>query len=441
MIALGVGAAAVATLAVTLAADGDGASYATLPTMLQSTDTPYVAPGWVPAALTRPGPDGGADEAAFERAAQAAWAFMDRHHSASTGLVSAQPTWAFPTVWDIGSTLAAYFSAHRLGYLATDDYERRVGALLRTMASARMYDGIAYGRNYDYRTGELVGHDQAPSADGTGYSAIDLGRLLIWLKIIALDLPDLADDAERVAHRLDASRIVRDGYMHGVSVTPEGEVLAFQEGRIGYEQYAATGFGLWDMTPDSALSLEANATRAEVLGLPLMRDRRGLDRLTSEPLVLAGMEVGWSDGMAELAWQTLAAQARRYEQTGQVTIVSEDAVAVAPHYFYYYCVYCSGEPFTINVHRPGTQLDEPRWISTKAAFAWHALLPSAYTWLGVEAVQSALDPAAGWSSGVYEGTGESTETHALNTSAVILEAALYRRTGQPFIRLAGTPVD
>ena len=120
--------------------------------------------------------------------------------------------------------------------------------------------------------------------------------------------------------------------------------------------------------------------------------------------------------------------------------MSEDAINVAPYYFYYYCVYCSGEPFTINVHRPGTSLDEPRWISTKAAFGWHALLPNAYTWSGVEAVQPAL-AAEGWSSGVYEGTGESTGTLTLNTAAVIMESALYRRLGRPFIESAAAAAE
>jgi hypothetical protein len=195
------------------------------------------------------------------------------------------------------------------------------------------------------------------------------------------------------------------------------------------------------MTAENALDISLNAGSGSVLGVPITTDTRRLDRLTSEPFILAGLEVGWSDGMAEMAWQTLAAQARRYEETGQITIVSEDAIAQPPYYFYYYCVYCSGEPFTINVHRPGTQLDEPRWISTKAAFAWHALLPSAYTWQAVQAVQPALDPEQGWASGVFEGSGESTATWALNNSAVILEAAAYRRLGRPFLQAASARSD
>ena len=113
-------------------------------------------------------------------------------------------------------------------------------------------------------------------------------------------------------------------------------------------------------------------------------------------------------------------------------MASEDAINRGPYYFYYYCVYCDGKPFVINVHTPGLTLDAPRWVSTKAAFGWHALMPSAYTWQAVEHVQGARDPKAGWASGVFEETGASTETYTLNTAAVILEAAAYRRLQQPF---------
>lgn len=437
LIALAAGAAVATTALVRFTSGEDAGAYTLLPTMPQTAvDTPYTAPAFAPALLRQSAPGGAAEDAVFDRAARAAWAFIERLDSPDTRLVSSQPDWAYPTVWDIASTIAAYYSARGLGYISDEEYRRRTAGLLETMSHARMYEDIAYGRNYDYRTGELVDHDQQPSENGTGYSAIDLGRLLVWLKIVAADDPELADAARTVAQRIDASRIIQDGYLHGESLTDSGVVLDFQEGRIGYEQYAATGFALWDMTPVNALSSTLNAVDTSVLGIPITGDRRGLDRLTSEPFVLAGMEVGWSDSMRQLAWQTLAAQARRFEETGQITVVSEDAIALPPYYFYYYCVYCSGEEFTINVHSPGTSLDEPRWISSKAAFGWHALLPSAYTWSAVEAVQPALDPAAGWSSGVFEGTGVSTETLTLNTAAVIMEAALYRQLRRPFIGVA-----
>lgn len=394
------------------------------------------APAYAPAILREPSPASRAEEdAVYDRAARAAWALIDSRYRPATGLVDAQPTWPYPTAWDIASSLAAYYAARGLGFISDAEYQRRAARLLATMHAARMYHGVAYGRNYDSRTGELVGPDQKPHEHGTGYSAMDLGRLLAVLAVVARNDPDLAEAARAVATRIDAKRVIRNGYLTGTEISRKtGKPTEYQEGRLGYEQYAAAGFASWGMKPQEALNPGRNRKQASVLGIPVSADARGLDRLTSEPFVMHGLELGWDPPMRDMAWQTLSAQAARFEQTGQVTIASEDAINQAPWYFYYYCVYCAGKPFVINVHTPGVDLDAPRWISTKAAFGWHALLPSRYTWQALQAVQPALHPKSGWASGVFEGTGRSTETYSLNTAALILEAALYRKTGKPLIQ-------
>lgn len=395
-------------------------------------------PPYAPRVLRSP-PAAPADEQnrLFDAAAAAAWKQIDKGYRPETGLVDAQTTWQYPTAWDIASSLAAFYSARGLGLLSEEEYKKRASRMLATLARVRLYQGIAYGRNYDSRNGELVGDDQKPSEHGSGYSAMDLGRLLAVLAIVAKNDPDLAEAARVVATRVRADRVIRDGYLHGTEISKAtNKRIEYQEGRLGYEQYAAAGFALWNMRAPNALNARANATRASVLGIPMTGDRRGLDRMTSEPFLLQGLELGFDPTMKEMAWQTLSAQAARFEKTGQVTMVSEDAINRPPHYFYYYCVFCSGKPFVINVHTPGLDLDEPRWVSTKAAFGWHALIPTDYTWRAVQSVQPALHPQNGWASGVFEQTGRSTETYSLNSAALILEAALYRRTGRPLIEAA-----
>ena len=418
--------------------DADANQAASDPASVAQTGAIEDIPRYAPAVLReRATATAAVEEQRFTEAARAAWALIDKHYYPSTGLVSAQPTWAYPTVWDIASTLAAYYSARGLGLITDAEYKKRASLLLATMRKGRLYEGIAYGRNYDAKTGELVGPDQKPHPNGTGYSAIDIGRLLVVLGIVAKQDPELAEAARAVATRIDATRALKNGFMMGTELSKKtGKPSVYQEGRLGYEQYAASGFALWNMKAAGALDVRANSVKAEVLGIPVTGDKRGLDRLTSEPFILHGLELGWDGPMRELAWQTLSAQAARYAKTGQVTIASEDAINKAPYYFYYYCVYCSGKPFVINVHSPTIQLNEPRWISTKAAFAWHALLPSKYTWTAIDAVRPALNAERGWATGVFEGSNASTETYSLNTSAVILEAALYRKTGKPLIAQA-----
>ena len=405
------------------------------PSDVQSAIESNDPPKYAPSILKEPVPASIAEvDRYYEDAARTAWQFLDRGYVPKTGLIMAQSDWPYPTVWDIASTLAAYYSARGLGFISNDEYVKRTGLALQTLKAAKLYDNVAYGRNYDARSGELVGAGHEAAGNGVGFSAIDLGRLLVWLKIVQQSSPELAGLAQDVAKRINVSRTVRGGYLYGETLPGKGKLMVYQEGRIGYEQYSAAGFQLWGFPADRAADLAANALPTAVKNIPVFADKRKLDRLTSEPIILYGMEIGLTGKMRELAWQTLSLQAQRYKETGQITAVSEDALGVPPHYFYYYCVYCSGKAFVINVHEPGKEMNEPRWISTKAAFAWHALLPNQYTWKTVQAVKAAHDPAKGWASGVMEKTGKSTGTLALNTSAVILEAALYRKTGRSFLQ-------
>ncbi|HEX6693206.1 MAG TPA: DUF3131 domain-containing protein [Longimicrobiales bacterium] len=388
-------------------------------------------PGVLEESVSRlPRPPLTAAESAFYRdAAAAAWKYLDANYQSRTGLVNGSPEWHYTTTWDIGAQLLAFLAARDVGLISTADYRQRVLKTLGTMERAQLYDRAAYNKTYSTTTGS-AGDGQRGA---TGWSATDLGRLLIAAKVVATRDPDLAPAVERVVKRIDMSQVVKDGYLHGRMVGSSGKPWTFQEGRIGYEQYAAHGFALWNANVGNAAAVATNASPMDVMGVNLPRDRRGLDRLNSEPFILMGLEVGLTPDMRALAEKVLQVQQARYEKTGTLTVVSEDAVAVAPHYFYYYCIIANGKPFMIDLVTPGKSLDSPRWVSTKAALGWHALMPNAYTRLAVDHVTRTRTDA-GWASGVYEDTGKSTGTLDINTSAVVLEAAAYQlRGGKPLI--------
>lgn len=375
------------------------------------------------------------ERALFLDAARAAWAYVDRNYIETTGLVRAHDTYQYVTVWDIGSMLAAYHSAHELGIIEKAEFDRRTSRLLRTLSEMPLFERLAYNKLYDAQTGNAVGRDERPSTTGYGWSVLDLGRLLAVLKVVESSHPQHVDGVRAVVARLDLQQLVRDGYLMGRDLDPRtGEARSYQEGKIGYEQYAAEGFAEWGATAEKALSFTENATPIEVLGVELSGDRRGDDKLTSEPFVMMGLELGWrSPEWRSMAWRVLAAQEARYDATGQITMVSEDALPVPPHYFYYYTVYHDGHAFRVNAPGGATGLDEPRWISTKAAFGWHALLPSAYTWAALQAVAPAGEPGRGWNAGVFERTGRSTGSRNMNTAAIVLESALYHSRGRPLL--------
>jgi hypothetical protein len=431
---------AIATAAIALAALlasplGDNSDAGPHP-RLEPASVWYSAPP--PECAPRPSEE---DARLFDEAARRAWHFFAANTVEATGLTGATDGYPFVTVWDVASMLAAYHSAYGLGLIEGDELDRRLGRILRTLQEMDLYDGVAFNKSYDARTGRMVGRDERPSAIGFGWSATDIGRLLVWLHIVERHYPRFADDARAIVTRLDASRLVRDGYLRGEDLHPRtGERREYPEGRIGYEQYAAAGFALWGVEAANALDLRANAYPIRVEGQQMLGDERGGDRLLTDPFLMYELEIGTApDGWRSLTCALLAAQEARYEETGQVTMVNEDAMPDPPYYFYYYSAYHDGEPWTVDAQGPMQGVDGPRWVSAKAAFAWHAAYPSDYTERAVSAVERAAGPG-GWASGIYEGTGDVARSVNVNTNAVILQAALYhRQEGRPLLEHFDAP--
>ena len=366
---------------------------------------------------------------AYVDAAALAWKYFDTNTQAATGLTSATPNWLNTTLWDIGAEILATYSAKELGIITPQAYTKRIGKILQTMEKATLYKGTAYNRVYSTTTGGI--------GPANGWSSTDLGRFLAALKLLAVRDPQFAAQAERIARRNDFSKIVFDGYLHGQLARPNGTSFTFQEGRIGYEQYSANGFKQWGASVDNAMNFQLNGEPLNVLGVDILADKRYNDRLLSEPFILIGLEFGLDAPMRTLAANVLQAQEQRFKTTGQMTIVTEDAVSEPPDYFYYYCVLCNRKPFVVDLASPGKERDHPRWVSTKGAYGWNAIMPDDYTRQAVQYVAPAMDPKLGWASGIYESTGKSTLTVDINTSAVMMEIALFKLRGsRPLIEAA-----
>ena len=360
--------------------------------------------------------------------AKSAWRFLDTNYKPATGFVSATADWANTTIWDIGGQFLAFRAAKELGLITQDEFDKRMKKALSTLEKAPLYRDIAYNKTYSTTTGGIG------EGGSHGFAATDLGRFLAALKIVSTHEPQLSAQIERVVKRIDMSKIVKGGYLYGTLQGSRGQPWTFQEGRIGYEQYVARGFAEWGADVANALDVTKNGRPKKVYGVEILEDTRWQDRLLSEPFVLYGLEFGLTGAYRDLAANVLKAQQARFDSTGKMTIVSEDASTLPPHYFYYYCVYCSGKPFSIDVSTPGKTLDGPRWVSTKAAFGWHAIMPSEYTKKAIDFVSAANDPNKGWASGVMEDTRQSTKSWDVNTAAVLLEVAYYQlRGGKPLI--------
>jgi hypothetical protein len=383
------------------------------------------------------------EDTLFEDAARAAWHFADRNYIPSTGFTRPLETYPIGTVWDLASGLAATFSAAELGLLPRAELDQRMSRALRTLGQLPLFDGIGFNKEYVFTSGSLITIQRQPGRTGYGISATDEGRLLLWLRIIANRYPVHAPEVRRVVERLKLESMIQDGYLQGHQLSRRtGKTRPYQEGRLGYEQYAARGFHAWGANAEKALDIRENMGSKVIYGVDLPADKRGRDRLTSEPFTLLGMEAGFTPSELEVARRVVAVQSARHEQGDTLTMASEDAINIAPDYFFYYAILSPRGSFVIDVQRQA-KVNRPRWVSTKAAFAWHALMPGDYTRLVVDHVRAKARVGGEWGSGVLE-NGRPTGHPNLNTAAVVLEAAAYRKLGRPFISLPAAsmaPVD
>lgn len=374
------------------------------------------------------------DRDLFASAAQTAYAYVEANYNPQTGWINSVEGYQFATVWDIGSGLMALFCADQLELLDGDEYDRRMRRALQSLIDARLFEGVAFNKMYSTSTGQLsgrAGQEAQTQERGYGWSVIDIGRLLNVLRVIDANQPQYRDLMQQIVGRLDYSRLIGDGYLRGEDLDSRGRLRRYQEGRVGYEQYAANGFALWGRQAPLALNVRQNTREVTVLGIPLLRDTRPDYHLTSDPFLMMGLETGWMAEIRPLAWRVLAAQEARWRQTGTVTMVNEDALS-GPPYFLYYSVHGDGRDFAVEAPAGAPDGPTPRTVSTKAAFGWHALLPSQYTWTGVQRVEGARTQR-GWGAGVFEESGRMSGAPNVNTAALVLESALYYVRGRPLI--------
>ncbi|RMI24942.1 MAG: DUF3131 domain-containing protein, partial [Calditrichaeota bacterium] len=166
--------------------------------------------------------------------ARAAWRYFVTNRQSTTGLVNAVNGYTYATLWDIASAIAALVAAEQIGIIDRAHFEREMGLLLQTLSQIALYNDELPNREYDTRTGQMVDIRNRPSHKGSGWSALDIGRCLIWLKITELWYPQLAEKVHQVVKRWRFDRLAQDGEMHGVLHNGRSENI-WQEGRLGYE--------------------------------------------------------------------------------------------------------------------------------------------------------------------------------------------------------------
>lgn len=378
--------------------------------------------------LAKPGPLSLAEE----QAALAAWRYFERNTQAQTGFVNSVADFPSATLWDQGTYLLALVSAARLELITQEVFDARVLAFIDGLARIELFDQRLPNKVYHTQTLSMVTYSNELAEEGIGWSALDIARLLMGLRVVEKHYPEHGSRIRQVLSEWDLDAMAKGGELIGAEREVDGDIVHVQEGRIGYEQYGARSAALWGLDVIRAMSAERVVSWQEVEGIDVPVDRRrassfgAITPTLSEPYLLLALELGLDSESYALAHRVYAAQESRYRSTGQITAVSEDHLDRAP-FFAYSSVSTNGRDWGV-VTELGTFHDDLRTISTKAAFGWAAVFDTDYAELAREAVID-LAQDQGFPAGVYEADGKVNEAFTLNTNGVILEALHYQAFG------------
>lgn len=368
--------------------------------------------------------------AALLEDAQTAWSYFAAMTDAITGLCAStifdDAQW--PTVntaltmWDYGSLIQATLAALELNLISRDDYLARAAALLRGLPAESIAGLTLPSAEIASDSGKATSHD---------YNACDTGRLLIAL-----------DRMNR--HPLSRGLFTAKVAGWDLAATLDGDGLrSVSQGRLQplglshCAQYAARAFTLWGIAARSPHDPRPGDSQTDAR-MRLLYEVARIGPLGAEPLLLEGIELGFSAPSAYLADVLFAAQQRSFATDGKLRCVSEGPMNRAPWFTYQGLrVDGGGDPWDVVSIDDAPAYQTPRFraaaqsVSTKAAFLWAALRPGNYSARLLDHVRkTARASRIGYASGVYVATGAAMTNYAdINTNAVILQAIAYSLRG------------
>lgn len=376
--------------------------------------------------------------------ARIAWRYFENNTQAQTGLINSVDRFPSTTLWDIASSIGAIVSAREIGIIDQDDASARLSRMLETLGKIELFRNLCPNKAYNSATAQRVTYSGEPGE--IGCSALDVGRLLVWMRVIEQRYPALQPLVQAAVKHWNVPALVRQGELYGTALGPDGQVQYLQEGRLGYEEYGAKAFQLWGYDTGKAAAAEPYGLLS-IYGIRIPYDARdphtfgAHNYVVTESYALDGIEFGWdepgdtrtgpfefsSGWIARAAERVYLAQQARFEKTGILTARTEHQLAGTP-YFVYDTVFSDGVPWA-TITDTGEAHPEFASVALKGALGLWVLWNTPYTDRLFEHVRGAFDPKRGFYEGLLENGGGRIETFTANNNGIILETLLYKLQG------------
>lgn len=362
-----------------------------------------------------------------------AWEYFQRNWNKSTGLVNSADGYSVVTMADQADGIAGLVSAYELGIVTKSEFDENMSTLLRTLAKLPLYQTELPNKLYNAKTGIPVNYGTNKRQE-IGWSALDIGRLAIWLKIVGNKYPEFRASTKAVWNRWHVDRLTKNGQLYSTALASNKENY-YQDGHLGYENYAAYGLKIWGLKVDKSLDSKSKTGFVNLYGKGVPFDNR-VDKGTSNfvestPYILDGIETGFQALPKAYADRVLAAQEARYQATTKLTAVSADSLDKKP-YFINNTLFVNNQPW-LNTNNGKDNYTNLRFLSASAAIGWDAIYGTKYTQELSKYVNVNLATPHGFYSGFYEALNQPNKSLTAKNNGMILESLLYIKVGQPLL--------
>jgi len=245
-------------------------------------------------------------------------------------------------MWSVGDQLAATLIAHRLGLIGDRELDQRLTQLVAWLNNAPLAFGELPNRFYSTDTGAMLGEDLQEGL--AGWSAVDTGRLLVWLRVAVEEQPQFASYIRNAVSRFSVCSVLSDqARLQRTRPGEAGTEYAIETPR-GYDSYAVQGYRAWGLdAPIPAGGAADFEIEIDGLRFPVDQDVTSQAPVMTTPPAymglefgfltlgpLSGEEVGGGRAGEDLLQAVHDLQARRLANEGVPTARADFAVRKSP---------------------------------------------------------------------------------------------------------------
>ncbi|MGF1724064.1 DUF3131 domain-containing protein [Photobacterium nomapromontoriensis] len=348
--------------------------------------------------------------------------YIDRNWNQQTGLIDSVQGYHHSTMWDVASGLAAILSLEGIGLYTEIEATSKIRLTLHTLERLPLYDERLPNREYDTHTAQPSGNYSSSSSKGNGWSALDIGRLLIWLEITARHKPQFISQITAIKTKWQLSDIIKDKTLYGELKTSQHQRYR-QEGRLGYLQYAAQGLELAGFDVSNAFQPD-HISSTIIDNTIIYTDDRNLPYFTADPYVLNAIELGQTNAWWDQLIPLFHLHKNKSRQERKLWIFAEDAMDRSP-WFSYNNIYIYGKSW-LSTAPGGKPIENPQIFSNKVAQGFSVIFYDDE--FSQQLSQQIIDNSLAFRAiptGLYKDNAPNTAFN-INTNSLVLASLWYK---------------